>query len=170
MEQIVHWVFDFFTVLCSEIRIALAKCLSWFFIGGQVNMYIIHDHAIHNTWCWMSGFYSEALRLVCVPSQGSIVLVFRGKYSVLVSDVGQWTKCTAPRLCRGLSCQRRRAYLSAVIYFGLEMRLFFKGKMFVCMYVLENWTFYMKTLNAQRPSLKPPLKRIPHLWLLFEKG
>lgn len=40
---------------------------------------------------------------------------------------------------------RRRAYLPAVIYFGLELRLFLKGKMFVCMYVLENWTFYMKT-------------------------
>lgn len=79
MEQIVHRVFDFFTVLCSEIRIALAKCLSWFFIGGQVNMYIIHDHTIHDAGC--QGFIPEALRLVCAPSQGSIVLVFRDNLS-----------------------------------------------------------------------------------------
>lgn len=79
-------------------------------------------------------FLFPRLGLVWLPSQGYTVLVFRGKYSVLVSLMFENVQNAQLRLPRGPE-PLTKAFLPGVIYFDLEMRFFFlRKKMFVHMY------------------------------------
>lgn len=145
----------FFIVLCPEFWIAFAKCLSWFSSRRQVNTYIIH----HYMYMILNGrFLFPRRRLAWIPSQGYIVLVFRGKYSVLVFLMFENVQTIQLHVSRGPE-PLTKAFLPGVIDFGLEMRFFFLRKKCLCICIKELDFLYEVFLNAQRTSLKAPFTK-----------